>query len=570
MMNKHIRSMIDELFSNMKMTAENLALRDELMANAQARYEDAVAQGMTQEQAFADVASSLSDVQDLLDEMNGRPGAHKAPEHEPDFGMPESEAQPEKTTKTDLGGALNKAFAALGDFGQAIVPEAKKLVRQMDDATGGVIRDIGKAAKKGLRDAQKAAEKTIDRLSGEKGELVFDFGAKQEEQQAADDGAAKAEKLRSEAEDLRAQAGFKQVVGDDDAAQAMNERADALEAQADGIDQEPEKEPALTDENGDVDEEALARAVEDMAREAEEAVRQAEESAADEAPREDGGDEYTVRDACEPVGGRRVFPAAGLHRIDIRLDADDVTIEPAQGNEIETIWEAQNTGGEPAFELDGHALVVRRRNPDAFKTFFSVFQKDGGRITVRVPMGYAACYNVSTTSGDIVLRGLDADEVKISTTSGDVRVEPKATVRADAISVTTVSGHVSVSASAGDVAVTTVSGHQFISCDAHKVDVKAVSGRVHVEGACDEWEIDAVSSDVELLCTVVPTKKVQISSMHGTVRLALPPEIRGFAAEMSSKLGGTIVNEFGPDRYGTCALPIRMDTLHGRLTITRL
>ena len=45
MMNKRIRSMIDDIFSEMKMSAENLALRDELMANAQARSEDSVAAG---------------------------------------------------------------------------------------------------------------------------------------------------------------------------------------------------------------------------------------------------------------------------------------------------------------------------------------------------------------------------------------------------------------------------------------------------------------------------------------------------------------------------------------------
>ena len=37
MLNKRIRSLIDEIFSEMRMTAENLALRDELMANALAR-----------------------------------------------------------------------------------------------------------------------------------------------------------------------------------------------------------------------------------------------------------------------------------------------------------------------------------------------------------------------------------------------------------------------------------------------------------------------------------------------------------------------------------------------------
>ena len=45
--------MIDEIFSEMKMTAENLALRDELMANAQARYEDSVAAGKSEEEVLA-------------------------------------------------------------------------------------------------------------------------------------------------------------------------------------------------------------------------------------------------------------------------------------------------------------------------------------------------------------------------------------------------------------------------------------------------------------------------------------------------------------------------------------
>lgn len=51
--------------------------------------------------------------------------------------------------------------------------------------------------------------------------------------------------------------------------------------------------------------------------------------------------------------------------------------------------------------------------------------------------------------------------------------------------------------------------------------------------------------------------------------VALPEDIRGFVAEASG-LSTSIVNEFGPNRYGTCALPIRMDTVSGKLMITRL
>ena len=59
-MNKRIRSMIDQIFAEMKMTAENLALRDELLSNAQARYEDAMAHGRSEEEAFCEIVASLA------------------------------------------------------------------------------------------------------------------------------------------------------------------------------------------------------------------------------------------------------------------------------------------------------------------------------------------------------------------------------------------------------------------------------------------------------------------------------------------------------------------------------
>ena len=614
MMNRRIRMMIDELFAEMKMTAENLALRDELMANAQARYEDALAQGRSEEAAFAEVAASLDDVQALLDEINGSAPAQdvRAGEREPageageekmenaapaenqPEGRPDAPREEPEGTGTDLGDALNKAFSALGDFGQAIMPEAKKFVREMDGVSGGMLGRIGKATKKGLRDAQKAAEEAIDKLSGDKGELVFDFGPKGEKQTGDNETPAQAEKdaaaLREEAKDLRAQASIKAVTGDAEGAAALRARADALDMQADereiaaaaqtGAQEAPEQteceqegagreapaaEP-IVGADGEVDEDALSRAVEEMARAAEEAIHRAKNTAA-EVVREA---EYVVRDANAPVSGRAKFPAAGLHAVDIKVDADDVEILPADGHEIEALWDAKNADGEPVVTMEGHTLTVRRRNPDVFKTFFSVFAKESGRITLRVPRGYGAAYAVSTTSGDVHIGAVDVGDVKVHTTSGCVRVEPDAGRRAEKIGVTTVSGHATVSACADDVAVTTVSGNQFVSCDAHKVDVNVVSGRVHVEGACDEWEVSAVSGDVELLCTVAPTKKVEISAMHSTVRLALPGDIRGFAAQISGPLGCELVNEFGPNRYGTCALPIRMETMRGSMMITRL
>ena len=588
MMNKQIRRMIDEIFADMKMTADNLALRDELMANAQARFEDSIRAGKTEEEAFAEVAASLGGVQNLLHEMNAEkpeetaetaeeaakpqteaPSGEEAKADEPDFEV--------KTEKTpDIGETLGKAFGALGDVGRQIVPQAQKLVKQVDDLTGGVIGGLGKAVGKGLSDAQKAAGKAIDKLSGDKGEIVVDFGEEKPKAPAA---------LRERAKTIRTEAELKQAAGDQEGARELRAKAYALETEADEVEKKlaelAEKEKAEQADNAS--DEAFDALRQEMDAMQEALNADAAEVEADAGcPNEPIDIDDVVRDAEDAAKQAESFkgapgvvvisryPAAGLREVNVSLDSDDITVKSAEGTDVVIEWEAGREGVEqPTVTLEEHTLTVRRANPDVFKTFFSVFQKEGGKVTVCVPRGYAADYVLSTTSGDIRLYAIDVDQVKVNTTSGDVRVEPDAGIRAKEIDVTTISGGATVSACAGDVVVSTVSGRQFVSCDANRVDLNVVSGKVHAEGASEEWEISSVSGDVEVLCTVAPTRKVQVNSMSANVHVALPGEIRGFVAEISS-MSGKIVNEFGPNRYGTCALPIHMDTMSGKLMITRL
>ena len=546
-MNKRIRSMIDEIFADMKMTAENLALRDELMANAQARYEDAMAQGKSEEDAFAEVAASLDDVQSLLQEMNARPAPGEEPSAQdtrpqaetPREETPGHEAQSASQGSVDLGNELNKAFSALGNMFQG----------------------IGRAVDKGMKDAQRVAGETIDRLSGDKGEITIDFGKHEEPKKTPGD-------LREEAKDLRAQAAIKRVSGDTEGAMALYAKADELETQAEAIEQAQAMEDAQKAAQEQAD---AASELEDAVQEIERDVQSAQddlEKTVEEIER-DVQDAVKDGDAGRGTCRRMSFPAAGLRNVDIQLDADDVRIVAADGDRIEAVWTAQHVDGEPSVTMDGHTLTIRRRSPDVFKTFFSVFTKDGGELTVRVPRGYAADYKITTTSGDVRLSEVDVETVEVSSTSGDVRLEPDASVRAKTVKAGTVSGAVTVSACAGYVSVNTVSGDQYISCDANKVDANAVSGKVHIEGACEEWRAGSVSGNIELLCTVAPTGKVDVDTLSGSARVALPADIRGFVADLSG-ISGKIVNEFGPNRYGTCALPIHMDTMSGTLIITRL
>lgn len=504
MMNKRIRSMIDEIFSEMKMTAENLALRDELMANAQARFDDAITQGKTEEAAFAEVAGSLENVSDLLREMNGEAPQTDA---ENDAATPETDAPPQsEAPQTDLGDALNEAFSALGRWGQSIMPQAKKFARQMDDATGGMLSDIGRAVNKGMQDAQRAAGDVLDKY-----------------QQSAQDAP---------------------FTPQDTPCAPQTDFSDLCE-------ETPAQEAPLYGADGELDEAAFARSVEQVTREAEAIIDEIDQGTHDFQRRE-------VR-----------FPAAGLRRIDAKLDADDITVRPTDGDEIVVFWSAQDAENEPEVSLYHHTLTIRRKNPDVFKTFFSVFSKNGGQITLLIPRGYGADYALSTTSGDIRLSGLDVENANISTTSGGIRVEPDLTVRAGKIKAETVSGSVTVSAVAQAVEADSVSGEVFISCDAASVKGDVVSGKLHIEGACDNWDVDAVSGSAELICTTVPTGKIKIDTISGGVKLYLPESIRGFAVDFDS-MGGSLRNEFGPDRFGTCTLPIKMDTISGKMLIAPL
>jgi hypothetical protein len=108
-----------------------------------------------------------------------------------------------------------------------------------------------------------------------------------------------------------------------------------------------------------------------------------------------------------------------------------------------------------------------------------------------------------------------------------------------------------------------------ILTEVHLVETDTVSGKVHIEGACDTWDVNSVSGNVELICTDVPARKIGIGTVSASATVALPGNIRGFVAKFSG-MSGKLINEFGPDRYGTCALPVQMDSMSGSLRITRL
>ncbi len=140
------------------------------------------------------------------------------------------------------------------------------------------------------------------------------------------------------------------------------------------------------------------------------------------------------------------FPAAGLREISIKLDADDVTIKDSDEPDVVVKWEAEDEDAiQPNMVCENHKLTIDRNNPDVYvTTFFSVFKKEGGKVTVacRVAMrqitrsarrpAISSCTPSMWTGsrstrrreacGSSLTRGIRAKEISVTSISGDATV----------------------------------------------------------------------------------------------------------------------------------------------------
>ena len=551
-MNKKLRGMIDEIFSDMKMTADNLAIRDELMANAASRYEDALAVGKSEEEAFNEVASSLEDVRATLAEMNKK-----------------TETEDKKNpAEPDFADAVSKAFDALGKWAQ-----------QADEATGKMFSGFGKAVGKGAVEVGRVAGETFEKISKNIQEATGRRELTEEEllarakeiriqaeiRQAADDqeGARqlrrKAYEMEMQAEVLRAKKEAKSTAAETGAEPAAAEPEVKTETSAGedkGAEPVPETENAAQAPQ-EVDQSALDAEVDRI-------MKEVDAETKPEAEKEG----IHLEDAPEDTVVVNRFDAELVKRIEINLEADDIEIVPSDSWVIETEWDGgKEKAVQPSVTLKDGVLKVGRQNPDLFKTFFSLFQKDGGKLVVRMPVRRMVSYNLNTTSGDIVLDNVLAEEIRAGNTSGKIRINPAHGCVAGNIQLNSVSGVVEVNAETEKISMTSVSGNICFAGNADEISCNTVTGKIQLEGSAKSYSLESVSGNAVIECQNPNTERIKASSVSGSLKIVLPSDIRGFKVNMAG-LSRQVSNEFGKNAYGTCELPIRFDSMSGRLLIS--
>ena len=75
-MNATVQRIVELLFEDLEMSAEVQAIKDEVMNNCQERYEDLLAQGLSEDEATGAVVESLKGMEEVLAQYPSKPVAH--------------------------------------------------------------------------------------------------------------------------------------------------------------------------------------------------------------------------------------------------------------------------------------------------------------------------------------------------------------------------------------------------------------------------------------------------------------------------------------------------------------
>lgn len=128
-------------------------------------------------------------------------------------------------------------------------------------------------------------------------------------------------------------------------------------------------------------------------------------------------------------------------------------------------------------------------------------------------------FTMSSTSGNIELLKVEAENVDISTVSGDVNIKE---LNADT-SISTTSGDVDVEDCDGDCKINTVSGDVGLEDLKGEFDVSTTSGGLEIERIAGGGEVSTVSGDISLQFDALKAD-LDISTVSGWVSIYLPKE----------------------------------------------
>lgn len=179
--------------------------------------------------------------------------------------------------------------------------------------------------------------------------------------------------------------------------------------------------------------------------------------------------------------------------------------------------------------LDGETLRIQFSKPGIR---MSMPEKE---LTLMLPEGIKLDHaELTATSADVVIDSLEAEELKVNTTSGDVKAQAEAGV----IEMSSTSGdiHLTVTGHAEMARAHATSGNIVLAAeDVKNIDISSTSGEIDIT-ADKNSDADIASTSGSVRLTLKEMGKVSVTGTSGNVTAALP-EDPGFSAEVNSVSG---------------------------------
>jgi hypothetical protein len=149
---------------------------------------------------------------------------------------------------------------------------------------------------------------------------------------------------------------------------------------------------------------------------------------------------------------------------------------------------------------DGFASTVSRFGQDLGKLFSTIkpiisVSVGLGDVSLRIPHSYSKPLTILTTSGDIKVRKVVLNELRLTSASGelDVALVPPANL----ISLTTASGDITLKANAQELKLRSTSGDFDVRGDFRTLKAVTTSGDIELNGTVQDCSFVSVSGDLE-------------------------------------------------------------------------
>lgn len=264
----------------------------------------------------------------------------------------------------------------------------------------------------------------------------------------------------------------------------------------------------------------------------------------------------------EGMVGSTSIAAAEVREIDVEWISGDVVVSIGEGTEIQisesSAYELTDAQKMRCTLKEGKLRIKYCDNADNVWTWFmrGNYRIPSKTLYLTLPASLMAELNeldVETVSADVYFDAANAKgkDVDMSSTSGDVLIK---NLEVRELAASSISGAVTIE-----------------NCRADELDLESVSGRIAVKsGSYTELDAQTVSGSIELVCTTAP-KKMDAETVSGKISVWLPgdAEFTARLSTVSGKLSSEIPGVMSDNQFtsGSGANRYSFDSVSGDVRI---